>query len=207
MHYHVAYSFWRPIWGCHLISHMMDILLLENSEVCNWLFLLIPNSPVFFFLFVEAAKELKMERKKTGIPLNLIFIHKVYDYLVVRNVFLNPAKAFEEYHRIIFGRWRVYHVCLQLVYSAAAVRGITKRVLQLVKRCVHFNWGFWTQVSFWRKDSLLFRHVQIVLPVRAPLGIVIFVFIYLILCLFYFYMLLHISYSIPTSIKNWHWFV
>ena len=62
-----------------------------------------PHSLVIFFWFIEAAKELKMERKETGIFLNSIFIFGVCDHFVVRNVFLNqkkwacfPFQVFEE---------------------------------------------------------------------------------------------------------------
>ena len=43
----------------------------------------------FFFMFVEAAKKLKTERKETGIFFNTVFIFGVYDYFVGGgNVFL-----------------------------------------------------------------------------------------------------------------------
>ena len=43
-------------------------------------FLFIFHPFVFFFLFVEAARELKTERKKTRIPLNSIFIFGFYAF-------------------------------------------------------------------------------------------------------------------------------
>ena len=57
-----------------------------------WCWLLTPfflYSFVFFFWFVEATKEWMMERKETGILLNSIFILRVYNYFVVKIVFLN----------------------------------------------------------------------------------------------------------------------
>ena len=60
----------------------------KNDNVGNWLFLLIPHSSVVFFLFVEAAKELRTEKKETKLLLISIFIFGVYDCFVAWNVFL-----------------------------------------------------------------------------------------------------------------------
>ena len=65
------------------------MLLLRYYDVGNWLFFLFP---IHFFLFVKVAKKLKTERNKTGIPLYSIFIFGIFDYFVVRHVFLNQLK-------------------------------------------------------------------------------------------------------------------
>ena len=70
--------------------------------VCRKIMTLVTNfsfhhhSLVIFLLFVEAAKKKKKKKKKdgkkVGILLNSIFIFGVYDYFVVRNIFLNQSK-------------------------------------------------------------------------------------------------------------------
>ena len=51
-------------------------------------FFFLPHSLVISFLFVEAVRELRTERKKTRIPLDLNFIFEVYGFCG-ENVFLN----------------------------------------------------------------------------------------------------------------------
>ena len=68
-----------PLWRVRMIL-VVCMLLLRNSEVCKLAFFFLSYS-LMFFCFAEAAKEFKTEKKKSGIPLNSIFIFRVYDYL------------------------------------------------------------------------------------------------------------------------------
>ena len=86
--------------GTSYSQHILMIYLFSTSMYGVWMFswcsweimTLVTSYPhlfVIFFLFVEAAKELRTERKKTGTLLNSIFIFGVYDNFEMKNVFLN----------------------------------------------------------------------------------------------------------------------
>ena len=70
------------VWLC--CAYYWEILTLITG--------LIPHSPVIFLL-VEAAKELRAERKEKGILFNSIFIQPIYNYSIERNFFPSHEKT------------------------------------------------------------------------------------------------------------------
>ena len=108
------------------------LLLLGNYDIGNWLFPFISIHLLSSFVVVNTTKELRTERKKTEIPLNLIFISGVYDYLVVWEYYpesveiaVLPSQRVWRISEIVFIKlWicgSAMYICVQSVCSDDAV--------------------------------------------------------------------------------------
>ena len=76
---------WLSWWIVGIVGMFWDLYLISFSSY--------PILLLSFYLLVEAVNELTMEKTKTGILLNSIFIPQVDDYFVVGTFFSNQKNA------------------------------------------------------------------------------------------------------------------